>query len=875
MRAEPAAVPAPTSASPLLTLLLCDLVGSTALVDKLGDRRAAALMRRHDRLARDALHRYGGHEIDKTDGFLLLFEQPSRALAFALDYQRAVLEVGREFGVRVRARVVLHAGELQSWAHSADDVAAGAKPTEIAGRARSIVGEVLALARPGQILLTEAVAAPCRALMSDEAPDGRPLRWRAYAGIPLRGMPTPAVLYEVGEPRIAPLRGPQRAFAARWPRRWRLVGLFAAVVLLLAGAVGSWAWWRSDGLAFAERDWAVVTSLQNTTTQRELSEPIETVLRIGLQQSRYVNLVPPAQVQDALRRMRQPADRAVDRALGQQLALREGARVVIVPSLAADGAGYALAVGLVDPASGATVVQLTENAAELADLLPATDRLLARLRRRLGESLASIADSSGPLERITTSNLDALKALTSAEREFALGAVESGLRHLDEALRLDPEFAMALARRGIVELHWLDRPERALASWTQALSLADKLSERERRSLQALHDASFGNLAEAVGGWTTYLQLYPDGANGSHNLASALRHRQHRVADALPLYRRSAESRHPMRSLSWLALADSLVELGDLPAARAAIAEADALGMQAPMFNDVFPDLVERRYEDLQVRLEGRGELAPARQAERSLRLAAALTDQGRLREALALLDAIDVATLSRGQSARLQLQRIAMLLARGDDAAGPAIERLLALQQQRLQDSDPRLHRGLLLQTAFIASLAVRHGHAVAAAKAMALAERIGELPGHYVEPAFLRIARCETRHADHPPLRVECLRQLIDGREFYQAHVALADAMLAAGHFRDALEQTDWLLGQRGAAVAELEDWPLQLPNLVDANRAYLVAAAAAIELGEPDLASRGLIGFRHAWRQGDRDSLAWQQAERLRARLGAAGR
>ena len=95
------------------------------------------------------------------------------------------------------------------------------------------------------------------------------------------------------------------------------------------------------------------------------------------------------------------------------------------------------------------------------------------------------------------------------------------------------------------------------------------------------------------------------------------------------------------------------------------------------------------------------------------------------------------------------------------------------------------------------------------------------------------------------------------------------------AAGHYRDALAQTDWLLDHRGAAVAELEDWPLQVPNLLDANRAWLIAATAADALGEPDLVSRALIGFRHAWRQADRDTLAWQQAQRLRQRRSAAQR
>ena len=54
------------------TLLLCDLVSSTRLVERLGDVAAAELLARHDRIARDLLATHNAREIDKSDGFLLL-----------------------------------------------------------------------------------------------------------------------------------------------------------------------------------------------------------------------------------------------------------------------------------------------------------------------------------------------------------------------------------------------------------------------------------------------------------------------------------------------------------------------------------------------------------------------------------------------------------------------------------------------------------------------------------------------------------------------------------------------------------------------------------------------------------------------------------
>ncbi|MGB0132649.1 hypothetical protein, partial [Dokdonella sp.] len=64
----------------LRTLALCDLVNSTALVERLGDREAAELIRKHDRLARTLADRHGGKEIDKTDGFMMMFDRPIQAV---------------------------------------------------------------------------------------------------------------------------------------------------------------------------------------------------------------------------------------------------------------------------------------------------------------------------------------------------------------------------------------------------------------------------------------------------------------------------------------------------------------------------------------------------------------------------------------------------------------------------------------------------------------------------------------------------------------------------------------------------------------------------------------------------------------------------
>ncbi len=132
------------------TLLVSDLVGSTRLVEELGDREAAALFRRHDRLARDLLEEHAGREINKTDGFLMLFDRPWNAVSYALAYHDGLGELA------LAARVGIHLGEVILHRNTPRDVERGAKPVEVEGLAKPTAARLMSLAGGAQTLLTRA-----------------------------------------------------------------------------------------------------------------------------------------------------------------------------------------------------------------------------------------------------------------------------------------------------------------------------------------------------------------------------------------------------------------------------------------------------------------------------------------------------------------------------------------------------------------------------------------------------------------------------------------------------------------------------------------------------------------------------------------------
>jgi len=196
-------------ATSLSTILVTDLVNSTALVERLGDARAAQLFAHLDAITRALVAAHHGREIDKTDGFLLLFERPVHAVAFALAYHREMAREGAARRLPLAARVGIHVGEVFLRANPPADVQRGAKPLDVDGLAKVVAARLMALAEGGQTLLSRsAFDLTRRAAAEIDGVGDQRLAWLAHGSYRFKGIEGPAEVFEVGVPGEAPLRAP-------------------------------------------------------------------------------------------------------------------------------------------------------------------------------------------------------------------------------------------------------------------------------------------------------------------------------------------------------------------------------------------------------------------------------------------------------------------------------------------------------------------------------------------------------------------------------------------------------------------------------------------------------------------------------------------
>lgn len=207
-------------------------------------------------------------------------------------------------------------------------------------------------------------------------------------------------------------------------------------------------------------------------------------LRIDLSQSDVIALVDPASLTEALARMERSPDERLTLQTAREVAVREGYAAVITGEITAVGNGYVLASRIVDAASGQTLASARQSATNADEIIPAIDRLSARMRERVGESYSGLR-ADEPLQRVTTGSLEALQKYSEAVEIFDVGGDESvGNALLEEAVELDPGFAMAWRKLGLTRTGGRARRIEALE---KAFEYRNRLTERERLLTEAIY----------------------------------------------------------------------------------------------------------------------------------------------------------------------------------------------------------------------------------------------------------------------------------------------------------------------------------------------------------------------------------------------------
>src|SRR5262249_24818740 len=168
---------------------------------------------------------------------------------------------------------------------------------------------------------------------------------------------------------------------------------------------------------------------------------------------------------------------------------------------------YVLVARAVSPEGGSLVS--AQQVVPAADQVPkAIDAIATTLRRGLGESRASVAHSSMPLEQVTSKSLEAIRFFSLGKIDLYNGNPQEALRLFQNALELDSGFAMAYEYLGITYVHLNDRVQ-ARNQLLLATRLAEHTTEIEKNKIFGDYYLLIRNYDEAIAHFQLLVQLQP------------------------------------------------------------------------------------------------------------------------------------------------------------------------------------------------------------------------------------------------------------------------------------------------------------------------------------------------------------------------------
>ena len=268
----------------------------------------------------------------------------------------------------------------------------------------------------------------------------------------------------------------------RWVRRNK--ALSAALAALLAAGLVPLA------LPLLERGGHVVVAVadfDNQTGERDL-DGLSGMLITSLEQSQRLTVLTRSRMFDLLQQLGRSDAARIDEALGREVARKAQAQALLLSTIRRFDAVYVVELKVQDPRTGQTLVALKEQGEGKKSLPRLIDQLAAQARRSLKEpdpvALAKVAD-------VTTPDLEAYQHYFRGEQLVDHLAFGRAIDEYRAALAIDPTFALAEYRLAYA-LMWVHDGPRAREAIDRALLQPVRLPEKERLMARgvsaAMHD---------------------------------------------------------------------------------------------------------------------------------------------------------------------------------------------------------------------------------------------------------------------------------------------------------------------------------------------------------------------------------------------------
>jgi len=367
--------------------------------------------------------------------------------------------------------------------------------------------------------------------------------------------------------------GPRREDVAAAPAifRWAL----AAAVLLAVGALSAWRYeLYRHRITLAPTDTIVLADADNRTTDPVFDGALDIALRYELEQTPYLNLLGLDKSYATMAQMKLAPATKITPDVARQICIKTNSKMVIADSIADAGNRYHLEIRALDCGTGANLAEEGTYVSARNQIVHELGATAARVRRKLGEPAESVARFNQPLEKATSSSLEALQTGNEGTKLFLDGNPQAALSLFQREVELDPNLALGYEGIGAANsaLYRYDLTE---ASWKRAYELRDRMTEKNRLNAEYLYyNGVTGEVDKAYSVLVRALESFPRDVFFNNNMAITLRELG-QLSRAADLEDETARLEPSALYFSWAASAN--VRASRYKEARSCLAQAEAL----------------------------------------------------------------------------------------------------------------------------------------------------------------------------------------------------------------------------------------------------------------------------------------------------------
>ncbi|MGD0756582.1 MAG: tetratricopeptide repeat protein [Bacteroidales bacterium] len=308
------------------------------------------------------------------------------------------------------------------------------------------------------------------------------------------------------------------SYPGKSTKNLRRVVTFSSLVVIIA-ILALFLFSSGSTLPFSKRDWIVITDFENLTDNPVFDKSLYTAFSLSINQSSYINVFPKSRMFETLGRMKIEDKSFVDDKTGREIAMREGLKIYIVPSISKVGDSYVIAAKILETKTGDLLRSEILYAKNQDKILSTLDLLTKKIRRHLGESIYEIATQDKPLSKVTTSSLEALKQYSLGIESHYMLNFPAAKSYYENALRIDSNFTSARASLGSLLIEKFDSLKKGCELLNQAIKSIDNLTEREKLGILSFHAVSVEkNLSKGIEYTKMRIELYPDDPTAHNNL---------------------------------------------------------------------------------------------------------------------------------------------------------------------------------------------------------------------------------------------------------------------------------------------------------------------------------------------------------------------